>query len=724
VAFTPAWAGHADADETPRVHLRDFRGDGAEPPRKADVERGMRHWIAARIVAALDAGRPPSDIAVLVRKNAEGEAIERLLRRRGVPCRVKRRGGFFHGPSADALRLLLEWIEDAGDPDVQARILLLPFTRRDAEDLPRGRPARIPPLLAEWAGLARAGRWPAFFDAVRRQGGYRDRLAAESPSEAERFDRLTRILSEAGAAPHVGVRALRERFDALRRGEGEEGLDGGEPSEEVEGVVSVMTLHMSKGLEFPVVFLAAAGEGAGSDHFVLRPPGEKGFRIALNTQDAAAREEHALQERGEEKRLFYVAFTRAKEELHIPLLPFAFKQRSAGPLGGFAAEALRAAAAAASTRSLFRWDENPVSDAVRETRATALPEPEPPAPRRERLLEEARAAFARRRNLASYSALSRHDEARPSTAAPSPAPAAETSDEVLEDSGARVRREEPAQDAATSPEAAVERQTAEPGISAEDLPPGAASGTALHAILENTVFSSAAEARDPEAWLQEPGRRAQIEDALKRESVDGACAPAAARAVWNTLRMPLPDPAGGADFRLAHLPNVSDYRHEVEFLLPFEASNASGEGARLPEGVSRRGNFLWGFIDLVFRHEGRYYLLDWKSNLLPAYDAASIRRSMEAHDYDLQWKLYSVVLDRWLQKQLPDYDPAVHFGGVHYLYLRGAGPDRFSGFAVRPTARQLRADFPQEIARLMDNVRGDARGNVKADVRGGTGEFA
>jgi exodeoxyribonuclease V beta subunit len=171
VAFTPARAGRADTGEIPRVILRDFREEGAEPPRKADVERDLRRWIAARIVAALEAGRPPSDIAVLVRKNAEGEAIERLLRRRGVPCRVKRRGGFFHGPPADALRLLLEWIEDAGDPDVQARILLLPFARRDAADLPQGRPARIPPLLAEWAALARAGRWPAFFDAVRRQGG-------------------------------------------------------------------------------------------------------------------------------------------------------------------------------------------------------------------------------------------------------------------------------------------------------------------------------------------------------------------------------------------------------------------------------------------------------------------------------------------------------------------------------------------------------------------------
>src|SRR5690606_10362593 len=132
----------------------------------------------------------------------------------------------------------------------------------------------------------------------------------------------------------------------------------------------------------------------------------------------------------------------------------------------------------------------------------------------------------------------------------------------------------------------------------------------------------------------------------------------------------------------------ADARHEVEFLLPFEGTGA----AQLPEGIARRpapglpkgGAFLWGFIDLVFRHRDRYYLLDWKSNLLDAYDEASVRASMERSRYDLQWKLYSVALDRWLSARLPGYDPEAHFGGVHYLYLRGASPERFSGFRTRP----------------------------------------
>jgi len=191
---------------------------------------------------------------------------------------------------------------------------------------------------------------------------------------------------------------------------------------------------------------------------------------------------------------------------------------------------------------------------------------------------------------------------------------------LLNEAGTRAQRQEPEAD---SPE---EIRTPLPVITALELPPGAGAGTALHGLLEHTLFTSARDTDDPEAWLALPGQRERVEEALRRESVDPSCAAAAARAVWNTLRMPLPDPAGGPGFRLADLENQNDYRHEVEFLFPFSGTpelspNAptKKEETPLPE-ISRRGSFLWGFIDLVFRKDGRYYLLDWKSNLLPAYD--------------------------------------------------------------------------------------------------------
>ena len=85
--------------------------------------------------------------------------------------------------------------------------------------------------------------------------------------------------------------------------------------------------------------------------------------------------------------------------------------------------------------------------------------------------------------------------------------------------------------------------------------------------------------------------------------------------------------------------------------------------------------YLWGYIDLVFRREGRYYLLDWKSNWLEEYGPASLDRSIRESRYDLQYMLYSMALDRWLRSVQPGYDFDRHFGGLYYIYLRGMRAD-------------------------------------------------
>ena len=698
VAFVPVQAGlQENGVAGPALVLRDFQenGSGAEiaAPASGGVRRDVRRWIVARILESLRDGKArPGDFAVLARGNAEGEAIARLLRQRGVPCRIRRKGGPFHGAVADALRLLLEWIDDAADPDAQARILLLPFARRDARDLPAGRPAFCPPRIARWAALARAGQWPEFLNSVMHEGGYRERLAAASPADAARLDRLIQILAEAGSVPGTSARALCARFDALRRGEADVGDDSGEgdegDSEEdaKDRFVTVMTMHLSKGLEFRHVFVAATGTGNGGGHLTLRDEDRAGFRIVLDTKREDDKEQADREAHAEDQRLYYVAFTRAKETLHVPVLPGKLNRVRVGPLGGFVASAVRSLANDPEMAGHVRWDKDPVQP---EEFATSVVSegPEATPPDREKLMGEARAAFSRRRRLTSFSRLALH--------AGNPPVEVRSADPLLEEDGTRVQRQEPAADAPED-----EAAPAATGITATELPPGAPSGTALHALLEHTSFASVLETENPESWLALPGQRPRVEEALRREGVDPGCAPAAARAIWNALRSPIPDPAqpGKATFRLADL-DAHDLRHEVEFLLPL-TGKPRHEGA-LPEGVTRKGPFLWGFIDLVFRREGRYYLLDWKSNLLRAYDDASVAQSMEKHAYHLQWKLYAVALDRWLAERLPDYDPGKHFGGVCYLFLRGARPDFFAGFRERPTPEQLRATFPAEIAALL-----------------------
>ncbi|MGB0733748.1 MAG: PD-(D/E)XK nuclease family protein, partial [Pontibacterium sp.] len=88
---------------------------------------------------------------------------------------------------------------------------------------------------------------------------------------------------------------------------------------------------------------------------------------------------------------------------------------------------------------------------------------------------------------------------------------------------------------------------------------------------------------------------------------------------------------------------------------------------------------LKGFIDLTFRHQGKYYILDYKSNYLgdqpSAYSKAAMGEAMLDHRYDLQYQIYALALHRLLAQRLPHYDYEQHFGGVIYLFLRGINAD-------------------------------------------------
>jgi exodeoxyribonuclease V beta subunit len=85
---------------------------------------------------------------------------------------------------------------------------------------------------------------------------------------------------------------------------------------------------------------------------------------------------------------------------------------------------------------------------------------------------------------------------------------------------------------------------------------------------------------------------------------------------------------------------------------------------------------LKGFADLVFEHEGRYWVLDYKSNALgagdSAYTHAAMHAGMAAHRYDIQGAIYMLALHRLLRSRLgADYDPARQLGGAVFLFLRG-----------------------------------------------------
>ena len=95
---------------------------------------------------------------------------------------------------------------------------------------------------------------------------------------------------------------------------------------------------------------------------------------------------------------------------------------------------------------------------------------------------------------------------------------------------------------------------------------------------------------------------------------------------------------------------------------------------------------LKGFIDLIFEEDGRFYVVDYKSNYLgdsfEAYSMPAMSQAMREHRYDLQYLIYTVALHRYLQSRISDYSYEQHFGGVYYLFLRGMAPQAPKGRGV------------------------------------------
>jgi len=231
-------------------------------------------------------------------------------------------------------------------------------------------------------------------------------------------------------------------------------------------------------------------------------------------------------------------------------------------------------------------------------------------------------------------------------------------------------------------------QPGEPGRglheAALSFPRGANSGTCLHSILEQVSFS------------------APVPDELVKTVLDqyGLTADPGAVADWLTkiLNSALPDPNNeGQIFRLAEF-SENDAIRELPYTLsanqlnPAAIAQCIGQYYAMPSlGGSTYDGFLTGYIDLIVRaSDGRYWVLDYKSNWLgdqaSDYTMPSMNQSMTAHAYTLQMCLYSLAIHRMLRQKQADYDYDKHFGGVWYLFLRGMdGSDGFNGvYSAKP----------------------------------------
>ena len=218
------------------------------------------------------------------------------------------------------------------------------------------------------------------------------------------------------------------------------------------------------------------------------------------------------------------------------------------------------------------------------------------------------------------------------------------------------------------------------------LKKGAEAGNLLHNIMEYSDFTQPVDRE----LVKEQFTQCLPSESDKLEDVQ--------EWIEEVLHTPILNSASGSTFTLSQIPLTNTLK-EPQFYFPLTQVGLSTIHALL---ASHRGSpiltkqltasingMMQGFIDLIFEHEGQYFVCDYKStylgNTLADYTADKLRQNIESHDYDLQYLIYTWVLHKMLSQRLDNYDPAIHLGGVYYFYLRGMsvnGPEQ-SGIYYR-----------------------------------------
>ncbi|WP_256032854.1 3'-5' exonuclease, partial [Xanthomonas graminis] len=624
-------------------------------------------WLAGgRAGTATLGGRAvqAGDIAVLVRSHGEATRIQQALGAVGIPAVAAGRQSLFATDEALELLTLLQALLDPGDDSRLRAALATVLIGEDAAALAalehngdrhrswqqqaldwRERWQRGGPLaLIGDLGAAHAQRLLALADGERRLTNYLQ--LAEALQEAD-----TRVLGAHGLVDWLSRRIanaddndetqqLRLESDARR--------------------VQIVTLHKSKGLEYPLVFLPYVGigrsdRGAGRHCVVHAPP--LGRQLHWNTGKddpawSAAEAAWKQEQRAEDARLLYVGLTRAEHALWIATGPFHQHERTAlaamvGDLNALQAAAGEGAIAIDTTPPPATLSRLPLADAIQV----------PPA------------RVAQRHVVPEWWVYSFTQLANADAGAAADPMASAT---VVGSGGSDEPSTSEAVATTLDVEAFDRRFT------------GNRFGVAMHDVFERCDFAAW---RDWVPGQPAPdGQAAAIVESLQRggyaqdELDDGAAMLTAL--VGHTLTVSLPEGT-----RLAAVP-APQRRNEMEFHFAMRPTRVDAllallhrfgvVGERQAFGARQRlEGLMTGLIDLIYQHDGRWYVLDYKSNRLPSYDADALARAMAHSEYALQALIYTVALHRWLRFRLGEtYAYARDFGGVRYLFCRGLDATR------------------------------------------------
>ncbi|MEQ9310463.1 MAG: exodeoxyribonuclease V subunit beta [Balneolaceae bacterium] len=611
-----------------------------------------------------------SDIAILVRTHYQAMEIQSSLRNLGIKSIINSKESVFLTNEASELYLILLSI---GDPSYEDRIRAalsteaFGFSAEEIQHLLKNESA-WDEIFQKFLTLNKLWREKGF---LRMSNSLLNEFQVElnyaKYLDAER--RITNVyhiielLDEVERQNHCSTNGLLNYFKGKKNGQSNNKSD-----EEIvrlesdEKLVQIVTMHASKGLEYPFVLYPYLWEGISIKD---RPF----FSFHENSQlfiDIGSKNEERIQHRevklnedlAERVRLCYVALTRAKvsclvfviDGLDSELSPFSallegkeqIKQRIFDKLSF----------SSAKYKSTHKTENTKLTTLLKRfsSKSSLISYRESVEQKKDYLefirndhkpfktLSFTRSNLFDFKRITSFSSLSQRSK--------------QNSDFELK-SG--FDYDEPIQIFSSRNEEIANK-------SIFSMPKGAKTGTLLHEIFEEIHFD------DPNTFDN------TIEKSIQKHGFSDIWIPVLKKLIEQTVNHDLYDGICLADLQKKDCLIEMEFHYMAESIELDRLISLIRGNNQNSESVPISG-FMKGFIDLIFVRNGKYYILDYKSNFLGDsildYDLASLEAEIKHSSYDLQYHIYVLALHKLLSKTVPDYSYDLHFGGVLYLFLRG-----------------------------------------------------
>ncbi|MCM8528066.1 MAG: exodeoxyribonuclease V subunit beta, partial [Lentisphaeraceae bacterium] len=689
---------HIETDSAAAKHmqLKWINTFDGEPVAKTALEQFVPEIVTAEIVDLLNlssqgkawfsSGRGrepvlPLDIAVLTYSHHQAFKIKEELNKHKVPCVIKKSGNVFESREAAALLRFLEAVHNPREKTIIPLLLSSFFSFNAAEIIDMDSSVHFE-FLKEFAEYRNKWEMRGFLQTLQNfMVNHEVFVKALETSDGERIIsniyQLREIIHHEEESKGVGLTGLIRFLNEKINSENKEDEQYLQRLETDADAVQILTIHKSKGLEFPIVFCPytwmrgyeSSGKGDVSFH------DEQGqYCISLNEDCADRSVYHMLATKenlGEQLRLLYVALTRAANRCYLYWGNINRENSILSYLAAreFSSEDFLAGAKPQQSpeqRKAYWQERLAVHSSINcsELIAEGVPALQLKEHSELSLIAPLNAglSFSNWMN-GSYSALIKHHS------------------KVVFSNDLELAKDD--DDEITYSD---DQNDEEEAVGFFAFPKGATPGTAVHEIFEHIDF------QDDTAWIQ------IIDEKLKKYRLhsdgvneDEALLKERREACLGMIQNVLNTDLQG--FCLKDIP-LSQRLDEMDFYFPVKDINVirlaelfrkhyTDERADFADDLLNLNyqmdhGFLNGAIDLTFEQDGRFYILDWKSNHFgnsyEDYYAKAVRDKIREKLYFLQYHIYTVALHLYLEKRLEGYSYKKNFGGVIYAFIRGMKP--------------------------------------------------